>query len=230
MALFIPVLALQRLRAIVGRYMAAAEVPKSWPKNTVYLSRPVYSKTVSPNLLRLRRSNLPPNAVVVPTSNGPTSAVKVGSITSLSHPAHGQYGLFASRRLPADSFIVLYLGYVHGKTDTDSNSDYDLSLDRDLGVGVDASKMGNEARFINDFRGVADRPNAEFREVWVDSNSGYLEKMMAVFALPAGRSGKRSKGIAKGEEIIVSYGKDFWTERQAEQVEPEGTTVDQNNA
>jgi len=121
---------------------------------------------------------------------------------------------------------VLYLGYVHGKTDTDPNSDYDLSLDRDLGIGVDASKMGNEARFINDFRGVADDPNAEFREVWVDSSSGHLEKMMAVFVLPAGRSGKRAKGIGKGEEILVSYGKGFWAERQSQQTE--NTSQDQD--
>jgi len=34
--------------------------------------------------------------------------------------------------------------------------------------------------------------------------------------LSAGKRGKRSKGIAKGEEIVVSYGKGFWHHRREE--------------
>jgi hypothetical protein len=107
------------------------------------------------------------------------------------------------------------LGYVHDQTDTDEASDYDLSLDRELGIGVDASKMGNEARFINDYRGVAAAPNAEFRDIHVDIGSGKVERRVGVFVLSAGKSGKRAKGIGRGQEILVSYGKGFWTERQA---------------
>lgn len=105
------------------------------------------------------------------------------------------------------------MGYVHGPADLDEDSDYDLSLDRELGVGVDASKMGNEARFINDYRGVSTGPNAEFRLVFIDVGKGQVEKRMGVFVLSAGKSGKRAKGIEKGKEILVSYGKGFWAER-----------------
>lgn len=196
---------------------ASGPCPKSWPKGTVYLTRPAYSKSMSSSILRLQKADLPPNAVIVPNNPGPYSTVKIGAINNPSHPADGQHGLFVSQRVPPDSFILSYLGYVHDQTDTDPNSDYDLSLDRELGVGVDASKMGNEARFINDFRGVTDHPNAEFRDVWADVGKGSFEKRMAVYVLPAGRSGKRAKGITKGEEILVSYGKGFWAERKVKQ-------------
>lgn len=72
--------------------------------------------------------------------------------------------------------------------------------------------MGNEARFINDYRGVpgVERPNAEFKEIW-DGNR--KERGMGVWVLPEGKNGKR-KGIRKGEEILVSYGRGFWGARK----------------
>jgi len=119
--------------------------------------------------------------------------------------------------LVPDSFVLFYLGFVHGEADSDPCSNYDLSLDRELGVGVDATKMGNEARFTNDYRGVNSfGPNAEFKEVWVHRGIGRYEKRMAVYVLPAGKSGKRAKGIGKGEEILVSYGKGFWREHSSD--------------
>lgn len=197
----------------------SSQTPNSWPKEIVYLASLVYSKATSSSVLRLLKSDVPPNSIVVPNSAGSYSAVKIRAINDLSHPAHGQYGLFASQRLPADSFILSYLGYIHDQTNADPNSDYDLSFDRELGIGVDAAKMGNEARFINDFRGIAPSANAEFRDVWVDVGKGYLEKRMALYVLTAGKSGKRAKGIGKGEEILVSYGKGFWAERNLQEME-----------
>jgi len=99
----------------------------------------------------------------------------------------------------------------------DETSDYDLSLDREVGISVDASHMGNEARFINDYRGIAQAPNAEFRDIFVAVANNKVEKRVGVFVLSAGKSGKRSKGIARGQEILVSYGKGFWAERTSVQ-------------
>jgi hypothetical protein len=106
--------------------------------------------------------------------------------------------------------ILLYLGEVHpdpadGGTE---KSDYDLWLDRDAAIAVDAARSGNEARFINDYRGIRDGPNAEFKEVW---SVRHQQRCMAVFVLPAGKKGKWS--IPKGGEILVSYGKGFWGHR-----------------
>ena len=59
--------------------------------------------------------------------------------------------------------------FFQGRTDIliDNQKSYDLSLTRHPNpLSIDAAKSGNEARFINDYRGVADRPNAEFRELW----------------------------------------------------------------
>jgi hypothetical protein len=120
-----------------------------------------------------------------------------------------------------------YLGEIHSsstssptskpdsKTDSHSNSDYDLSLDRDHGIGIDADKGGNEARFINDYRGIAEKPNAEFKEIW---DARKKERGMGVWVLPEGKSGK-GKGVRKGEEILVSYGRGFWGARQAVEIE-----------
>lgn len=81
-----------------------------------------------------------------------------------------------------------------------------------MGIGIDADMWGNEARFINDYRGIAERPNAEFREVWDERRK---ERGMGVFVLPEGKS-KQGKGIKKGEEILVSYGRGFWGARKEE--------------
>ena len=52
-------------------------------------------------------------------------------------------------------------------------------------------------------------PNAEFRDVW-DERGGRGsggERGVGVWVL---RRGKGRKGIRRGEEVLVSYGKGFW--------------------
>jgi SET domain-containing protein len=71
--------------------------------------------------------------------------------------------------------------------------------------------MGNEARFINDYRGVTDKPNAIFQEY--RSHSGEL--CMAVWS--------SARVIKKGDEILVSYGKSWWQTREDELAKPEKT-------
>ncbi|KAF2115278.1 hypothetical protein BDV96DRAFT_612654 [Lophiotrema nucula] len=192
-----------------------SKLPKDWPRDILYLLSPSYSNALTDEahkFIFLSKLNLPSNTEVRRVS-GPHTNVKITPISDTFHPAHGQFGLFAGQHLSPDTLILPYLGYVHGKADTDENSDYDLSLDRDHALGVDASKMGNEARFINDYRSISANPNAEFRDISIDIGKGLVEKRIGVFVLSAGKSGKRAKGIAKGEEILVSYGKGFWTER-----------------
>ena len=84
-------------------------------------------------------------------------------------------------------------------------SDYDVSLYRFSGngenIGVDASRMGNEARFVNDYRGIRPKPNAGFAD-W-RTTGGDLR--IGIWSLV--------EGIRKGDEIVVSYGKGWWTAR-----------------
>jgi hypothetical protein len=196
-------------------------LPKAWPENVTYLSSPVYSKSIERSLLCVEKASKEASelTVISPKAQAPCQLVRIKPISNLPHPANGQFGLFATQNLLPGTFIIVYLGYVHDLVDTDPTSDYDLRLNSELGIAVDASRMGNETRFINDYRGVSDTgPNAEFRDVLVDLGNGVLERRTGVFVLNAGKvkSGKRAKGIAKGEEILVSYGKGFWQGRKKE--------------
>ncbi|KAI9054542.1 hypothetical protein LZ554_001698 [Drepanopeziza brunnea f. sp. 'monogermtubi'] len=204
--------------------------PKNWPPGLLYLTSPVYSPTLTPTQLTALRTRPPQDAkeaaaaAAAPVNTtpkgpkGPCNLVRIAPVTTPSHPAHGQSGLFAARDLKPGTFILSYLGEIHATpttsaaADPHAYSDYDLSLDREMGIGIDAAQRGTEARFINDYRGVAGRPNAEFREVW---DGGRGERGMGVWVLPEGKSGKgKSKGIRKGEEILVSYGRGFWGARR----------------
>ncbi|KAI0594906.1 hypothetical protein F4775DRAFT_410515 [Biscogniauxia sp. FL1348] len=200
-------------------------LPKNWPPSLPYLTQPSYSPRLTPpQHLSLRtRTTYPLPEIPAHYPRGPSPLVRITPIADPSHPAHGQCGLYTSRALAPGSLIVPYYGVVHRDgDDTHSSSDYDLWLDRDAGVAVDAARAGNEARFVNDYRGVRGRPNAEFRECW-DARTG--ERCMGVFVLLAGKKkNKKEKagaaaggeGIAKGEEILVSYGKGFWGKRRDE--------------
>ncbi|TLS23911.1 hypothetical protein PpBr36_08203 [Pyricularia pennisetigena] len=257
---------------------------RNWPKEIPYLNAPLRSPALTPAQLTAIRtppsssSTTRPSTVPPSFPRGPNPAVEIRPITDPRHPAHGQAGLFATRRLEPGSLILPYLGEIHPgaatatRDDQDeeydySKSDYDLWLSRDADVAVDAARCGNEARFVNDYRSVpgAERANAEFREVW-DPRWRYRaaaaaaasaaaggdvggegkgppvmaaqagEWGMALFVLPVGKktlarkqqqqhqqqqnqggSGKRGvRGIEKGEEILVSYGKGFWEKRREE--------------
>jgi hypothetical protein len=199
-------------------------VPKNWPLALPYLTAPSYSPSLTPDYNSFLRTP-PKDAIPIPanTPKGPCSLARITPIVTPSHPANGQCGLFAVKDLKPGTFILQYLGEIHVSvlptTSTDSsttvdphaNSNYDLSLDRELGLGIDADKKGNEARFINDYRGIADKPNAEFKEIWDERRK---ERGIGIWVLPEGKSGK-GKGVRKGEEILVSYGRGFWGARKS---------------
>lgn len=191
--------------------------PKGWDLRLPYLTTPTHSKLLTKDQLASLKTNSP-SLPQIPSqaTQVPYSSVKITSITTPSHPASGQSGLFATRSIKPGAFVLLYLGNFHPEADPSAaSSDYDLWLDREAGVAVDAQRCGNEARFVNDYRGVGSRPNAEFREVW---SARHGQRCMAVFALPEGKRDKKGGvGIGKGEEILVSYGKGFWGHRFPEE-------------
>lgn len=98
---------------------------------------------------------------------------------------------------------------MHDDNDLDELSDYDLCLDRELRVGVDAHRMGNEGRMVNDYRGVPGfvRANVVFETRRVGGGDGGEVRM----GLWVG-----SRNVKKGVELCVSYGKGFWKERSGE--------------
>lgn len=179
------------------------KTPSNWPPGLKYLRRPDFSKLLdSSTKLALASQGI--------VSNTAVSSTRIKRIESATHPAYGQYGLFASKDLIAGQHIVDYMGRIHlpEACDSDLESDYDLCLRHGtLHLGIDAAKMGNESRMINDYRGVQQAPNARF-DSYVTQQG---EVRMGVFVL--GSEKKGGKGIRKGQEILISYGKGFWSSR-----------------
>ena len=203
------------------------QLPRNWPDDVLFLTDHTFSTAVAPDLrVALSKSTnegSPYSKVPTETLKSPCPWVEIQIISDEKHPAYGQRGLFAFQHLEPDGFICLYLGHVHTNSlsDTNAYSDYDLSLDRDIGLSVDAAKSGNESRFANDYRRIADRPNAEFRDCLVlvksekRADGVKWERRVGIFVLSAGKAGKRKAGIKAREEILVSYGKGFWESRKA---------------
>jgi hypothetical protein len=202
------------------------EVPKNWPPDITYLTDHTYSSAVTAEQKTALSRTLSDDATWAQVSakqlHFPSPLVSIRIIDDKAHPACGQRGLFAAQHLPPDSLVVLYLGHVHTNSMTDSNphSDYDLNLDGEIGLSVDAGRSGNESRCCNDYRGIADRPNAEFRDCYIQvpcvkrAGGSKWERRVAIFVLSAGKAGKRKLGIKEGEEIVVSYGKGYWEARK----------------
>ncbi|KAJ7293235.1 hypothetical protein C8J57DRAFT_1268463 [Mycena rebaudengoi] len=169
--------------------------PSHWPAEIRYISASVYHSSV-PDVVRGTECRKTRDIASHP------SLVAIRRITTSTHPACGQFGLFAARKIPAKEHIVDYFGEIHCEERKDS--DYDLSLFRDptlgINVGIDANKMGNESRFVNDYRGIQDKPNAVFVDRMA---SGELR--IGIWS---------SRNIKKGEEILVSYGKGWWQARK----------------
>ncbi|KAF6766220.1 SET domain protein [Ephemerocybe angulata] len=173
----------------------------NWPSNLQYSTRPLYHASVSKEVKQFLQSS--PSGTRS-ADNAPCRVV-IRKITENTHPAHGQCGLFAGKKIPPNALILDYIGEIH--CDDRPESDYDLSLHRfpdGTSVGVDASRFGNEARFTNDYRGVQSKPNAVFTDY--RTNTGELRMCI-----------RSRQEIKKGEEILVSYGKSWWSNRTDEE-------------
>lgn len=178
-----------------------APPPTNWPAGITFLQKSRRSPSIP-------KAHLPLLPAFPPCPH--PSHLRIRVINEPPHPAHGQNGLFTTKRIPSGTMIIPYLGMIHGQSEKHSESDYDLSLVR-LGsvhpqnptpgiaveLAIDADKMGNAARMVNDYRGTGRKANAEFRAV-----NGRME----LWSLSTG-------AIAKGDEILVSYGKGFWQAR-----------------
>ena len=190
--------------------------PRNWPDGFPYVKSPLHAKDLEKSHLTFLRTK-PTSLTTITSSQSslPSSIVKIVPITSPTHPAYQQHGLFATQNLKPGTLIVPYLGRTHTTKTTDPTSDYDIWLDKEADIAVDASKEGNEGRFVNDFRGIREKANAEFGEAWSEL---WGEIVVCVWVKKGA-----GKGIRKGEEICVSYGKGFWEERkEGEEKDGEG--------
>ena len=176
--------------------------PKGWPSDVQYLGTPIPSALLPRHLIA---------RYCTPWPSPPAQAhVRIRVITQpASHPAFGQRGLFATRALPPGTDVTYYTGVVHTESESVATSAYDLALERREEVmtrsliSMDASQGGGVARFVNDFRGVRDRPNCEFELITktMPPSGGVEGVRMAIRTLTE---------VRKGDELCVTYGKGFW--------------------
>ncbi|KIM29096.1 hypothetical protein M408DRAFT_68691 [Serendipita vermifera MAFF 305830] len=180
-------------------------VPKNWPNDIQYIENPVYHSSVPSNGMALLKSAQPNERGITVMASPSEKWTHIERISTTGHPACGQLGLFASKKIPPHTMVLWYLGQVHGESR--NSSDYDLSLIKTsdgINIGVDAQFQGNEARCLNDYRGIAERPNAVFKEGRTERG----ELRMSVWT--------GSKAVIKGQELLVSYGKGWWSARRTE--------------
>jgi hypothetical protein len=124
----------------------------TWPTGVAYLSRNAYDARVPKEVVKLHRSNRqPPTAEERP---GSCANVRIGRLKDTRHPAFGQHGLFAARKLASGTHVCDYRGVVTLLEHESATSDYTLAfVESDVRLTLDALSAGNEGRFINDFRG-----------------------------------------------------------------------------
>jgi hypothetical protein len=226
-------------------------LPKSWPATVTFLKKCIYQ----PAHLNRQLTQWPLYTSVETQQttqgiiNRASTQVRIRSLVDLgltTHPAYPQSGLFAARDLPPRQLVLEYRGVVTTRDMASQTSDYVLGFGDDLAIDAEqcgeyrcevarvltltcSQCVGNEARFINDYRGVAPRPNVEFREFIIgplpesaiakssDDTSSEDSKKPLVYTVPAHcvRMGvwTLDRPVKRGQELLVSYGKGYWRER-----------------
>jgi len=111
--------------------------------------------------------------------------------------------VIASPRVAALRVQVMdYVGRVCLGENQDKESDYVCDFGEHSELALDARRVGNEARFINDYRNTGMRANVEFRL----RRDAKRELRQGVFVCA-------KEGIRRDQELLISYGKSFWRAR-----------------
>jgi len=126
------------------------------------------------------------------------SGVKIIKITKKTHILKGEYGLFATKIWKTFDIIGQYTGQI---VTPDIEGIYVANMFNDtykddLRYSVNAEIMGNETRYINDYRGIKDKPNCKFIKTYIEG----LPVIAVVVIID----------INKGDEILTDYGDDYW--------------------
>ncbi|KAK8864371.1 hypothetical protein IAR55_001619 [Kwoniella newhampshirensis] len=215
--------------------------PSHWPSEIIYLTKPRLSARFPPSLTPL----LLPSSSTTVTTFAPRpfkhpSHLTIKRVVDKSHPAFGQFGLFANKKIKDDELVIPYLGVLHvtlapvddddatstvaTEEDEHSSSDYDISLlrmsasDPRNPFGADGEKGGRHISIGVDAAqmGNAARFINDYRGVRPSGPN-------SEFRMGRGEGGearmeiwtlKGKGGVGKGEEILVSYGKAWWGARK----------------
>ncbi len=106
---------------------------------------------------------------------------------------YNHYGLFSTKEWKPYDVIGEYTGKV---IDYYKHSDYIIALSNiSSSICVDADEMGNECRFINHYKNIADNPNCQYSMTFIHNKPTALVVVI--------------RTISIGEEILVDYGYDL---------------------
>lgn len=116
--------------------------------------------------------------------------VRIKKIEDKNSIVYGQYGLFAAKNFQKFDVLGQYTGEVVSFSE---GGKYVAYCDK---CNIDANKIGNEFRYINDYQNIAEEPNTTLRITYID------KKPRVLFVV--------TKDIKEDEEILTYYGKDYW--------------------
>ena len=109
------------------------------------------------------------------------------------------YGVVAKEDILPNKILNHYAGYLRPDKNIDTENDSTFAFDDFKNFSVDAMKQGNWARFMNH------TPDEKSN---VTAWEHYAEFGPRIVFM----SGK--KGIKKGEQLLYSYGEDYWDARE----------------
>jgi len=109
---------------------------------------------------------------------------------------HIGYGVFAKEDIPPYAILNQYTGVIRKDTKQDDANDSVFAISCLDHFSIDGKEQGNWTRFMNHS---CENPNVA---VWE-----YFRPDGPRIVFTAG-----SKGIKKGEELLYSYGEDYWVE------------------
>ena len=167
-----------------------------WPSGVRYTNDYVWSEDVPAGM----RQQYRPATRARPARS--SSRIFAAAITDPLHPACGQNGLFAKVPLHPGQWVVDYVGAVGLGEHQDKGSDYVCDFGEHSELALDANSVGNEGRFVNDYRNTGRHANVEFK--LRRDRKGELRQGIFVCA---------KSRVAPGEELLISYGKSYWRSR-----------------
>lgn len=160
-------------------------IPVNWPSNVQFIQQ---LKPLIPDIFST--DIVPPNPIVIITK-----------ISDSTHPVCGHFGLYTAVDIPANSAIGFYMGKVITHNPKDPAYLYYIGTINDVTYYIDAKNYGNEIRFVNDYRKIAQGPNVKFNKI-ISSNRPFNVQVQ-LSAL---------RDIKQGEELLVDYGSCYWSD------------------
>jgi hypothetical protein len=186
-----------------------------WPTNVIFSNEYKWDDRIPHEIKELYCPSLQSQPRRQQRSNRRSNKVYIQKIHNPAHPAYGQYGLYcAIDHAKPGTWLLDYIGHVTLGDHQNNTSDYICDFGTQCELSCDALLLGNESRYINDFRNTGHYPNVEFnlrRDANGDLRQGVYVRQVKDMVRRGG--GVTFDGIHRDEELLISYGKNYWRSR-----------------